>query len=115
MQHFRIQSDKNLEYQWSLYLRQDSSDEENEEFLEAQKINLKDQWQSFLEKREPVTEIEQEFNAVRSKLRYILVIGKNAQELLEIMQQKWETVINPKPIEEKVEVPVKVEEYPMID
>jgi hypothetical protein len=102
VQHFRIQSDKNLEYQWSLYLRQDSSEEENEEFLEAQKVNLKEQWQYFQDKKEPVAELEQAFNAVRSKLRYILVIGKTTQELLEVIQQKCETVINPKPIEEKV-------------
>lgn len=47
IQHFRIISDKNLDYQWSLYLENGI---DNEEFMEAQKINLKNYWSQFLER-----------------------------------------------------------------
>jgi hypothetical protein len=55
--------------------------------MEGQKISLKIPWQNFQEKKEGVCELQQEFNAVKCKLNYIVLIGKSNAELVQSAQQ----------------------------
>lgn len=55
--------------------------------MEGQKISLKNAWISYQEKREGVIENLQEFNTVKCKLNFIVVIGKSSAELPVLAQQ----------------------------
>ena len=55
--------------------------------MEGQKISLKNAWVNYQEKKEGVFESFLEFNTVKCKLNFAVVIGKSSSELAVLAQQ----------------------------
>ena len=64
--------------------------ENNEEFIEGQKITLKEPWNLYKGRRQSVFEQSVKFNSIKCRLNYVIVIGKNNQEVLDSTQKYFE-------------------------
>ena len=114
-QHFRIQSERTLDYQWSLYMLSAQAGDGGEEFLEGQKVNLKPQWTEYLKTRPAFQETSIEFNEVKCTLNYLVVIGESAQAVVETVQGYYESNhLNPEKAFETKPTQVEPPENPAI-
>jgi hypothetical protein len=65
--------------------------------VEGQKVTLKTAWQRFTESKVNVWEGQLDFNAIKCKLTYLVVIAKNAPELQLLLQQHIQLLKQPIP------------------
>lgn len=82
-----VQSDKNLDYKWSLYIKRTDIQGNHEEFVQGQKFNIKNQLDLHKSTKESNFECSVDFKNMKCKLIFLLSIANSPKELLSSFQK----------------------------
>jgi hypothetical protein len=85
-----MQTEKNMDYQWSLYFPKMEEDGETEEFVEGQKVNLKHGWSDYHSKKHIYHEMHFNFTSIKCRFDFLLTIANNMKDLLTNVQKYFQ-------------------------